>query len=74
MSQSTFESKIWGTLEFVESDRRGWEKCKRCLLMHEPDECEQAPCNPDTRDDGKHGVFTIHQMPRRDDHDPYPEE
>ena len=73
MSQMTIESKRWGTLDFVESKRSLFTDCHHCLLLDEP-ECIIAQCGPGSREDGKHGYFTIHQMPRKENHDPYPEE
>ena len=69
--QNTFVSKIWGTLTFVPtgSNSKWNDTCRKCPLwierqrQTEMDECLRAPCTPSERTDGKHGFFSLHQMP-----------
>lgn len=69
-SQNTFNSPTWGELTFFPvPDKRRETRCLKCLLAHTFDddreitECDEAPCIPQQRNDGKFGYYSIHQMP-----------
>lgn len=66
--QNSFQSELWGTLDFFPTNSDKWtDNCRHCLLWTrehgQTDECLRAPCNPDERDDHRRGYFSIHQMP-----------
>ena len=66
--QNTFQSEKWGQLQFFPTKTAKWaDNCRHCLLwtrkQGQTDECLQAPCNPDERDDHRQGYYSIHQMP-----------
>ena len=66
--QNTFQSEMWGTLQFFPAKTNKWtDNCRHCLLwtreQGQTDECLRAPCNPDERDDHSQGYYSIHQMP-----------
>ncbi|MBR6905023.1 MAG: hypothetical protein IKN32_09250 [Bacteroidales bacterium] len=64
-SQDTYVSKRWGVTEFHEAPK-GWGEtkvCSRCILLHDPEDCNKARCSPAFRTDGKDGFFTIRNVP-----------
>lgn len=69
-NQNHFMSEDWGMLEFIETDKATWrDNCRHCPLwipnhlQSEDDECLQAPCFPEQREDGRQGYFAKHDMP-----------
>lgn len=65
-NQDTFISVTWGKLDFFPTKSDKWtDNCRHCLLLHSGDECLNAPCCSDERDDQRRGYFSIHQMPIR---------
>ncbi len=70
VDKNTFQSAMWGCLTFYSTNSNKWQdNCRHCLLwvhkkLQRPDdECLQAPCSHDDREDGRDGYFSIHNMP-----------
>lgn len=64
MNQDTFKSKKWGMLSFFPIKAKDESKrCRHCCLYNDIEECCQAPCKPNQREDGRTGYFSVHQMP-----------
>ena len=69
-TQDTFNSASWGELTFFPVPKKSQEtRCRKCLLLHTFDddreitECDEAPCVPQERTDGKFGYYSSHEMP-----------
>ena len=69
--QQTYQSTTWGTLHFCPTASTKWtDTCRHCLLwVQKPyqrpdDECLNAPCNSEDREDGLNGYFSIQEMPK----------
>ena len=67
--QNTFQSALWGLLTFFPTKGDEWkDTCRHCLLWNRKQnvigaECHFAPCESVQRADGRHGYYSIHEMP-----------
>ena len=67
-TQMHFTSERWGLLTFFPTKGSKWkDTCRHCLLwdsvLGETPECAQAHCRAEDRHDGRHGYYSIHDMP-----------
>lgn len=66
MIQQQYESPVWGTVSFFPvTGKAAGAKCRRCILARTHSDCMAAPCEPQEREDGLNGYYSIHQMPNK---------
>lgn len=62
--ENFFVSKTWGVLEFIPTNSEKLkDTCQKCLLR-KTKECLFAHCTIDSREDGRTGYFSRHEMPK----------
>lgn len=69
-NQMHFTSERWGLLTFFPSKTDKWkDTCRHCLLwdneLGETLECSAAHCRAESRQDGKNGYYSIHEIPTK---------
>ena len=60
-TQQHYSSETWGLVEFF--PHKEDNRCRKCLLCRSEEDCRNAPCSSNERNDKLDGYYTIHQMP-----------